>query len=31
MNLLSDKKVDIKNANSRFVISIPIIKLIEEN
>ena len=29
--LLSDKKVDIKNANSRFVISIPIIKLSEEN
>ncbi|WP_299160095.1 histidine kinase [uncultured Tenacibaculum sp.] len=27
--LLSDKKVDIKNANNRFVISIPIIKLSE--
>lgn len=29
--LLSDKKVDIKNANSRFVVSIPIINLSEEN
>ncbi|NVK52230.1 MAG: histidine kinase [Flavobacteriaceae bacterium] len=29
--LLSDKKVDVKNANSRFIISIPIIKLSEEN
>lgn len=29
--LLSDKKVDIKNANSRFILSIPIIKLSEEN
>lgn len=29
--LLSDKKVDIKNANNRFVVSIPIIKLSEEN
>ena len=29
--LLSDKKVDIKNANNRFVISIPIIKLSEES
>lgn len=29
--LLSDKKVDVKNANNRFVISIPIIKLSEEN
>lgn len=29
--LLSDKKVDVKNANNRFIISIPIIKLSEEN
>ena len=29
--LLSDKKVDIKNANNRFVVSIPIINLSEEN
>tara|TARA_R110002073_G_scaffold108336_5_gene243531 strand:+ start:113063 stop:114070 length:1008 start_codon:yes stop_codon:yes gene_type:complete len=29
--LLSDKKVDIKNANTRFVVSVPIIKLSEEN
>ncbi|CAL2102784.1 Histidine kinase [Tenacibaculum sp. 190130A14a] len=29
--LLSDKKVDIKNANQRFIVSIPIIKLSQEN
>ncbi|TVZ56666.1 histidine kinase [Lutibacter sp. Hel_I_33_5] len=29
--LLSDKKVEIKNANNTFVVSIPIIKLSEEN
>lgn len=29
--LLSDKKVDIKNANTRFVVSIPIINLSKEN
>ncbi|WP_299108180.1 histidine kinase [uncultured Tenacibaculum sp.] len=29
--LLSDKKVDIKNANNRFIISIPILNLSDEN